>query len=153
MNVRATVDGCEGPPTSFTVTVNPTPKVNTIANATYCNNESTAINFTSPTTGGTVSYHWTSTQDVGFDVVGNTNIGSFIASNPGNDPVTTTVSVTATVNGCTGLPMTFTVTVNPNPIVNNVSNATYCQDATRSSDQLQLTDNGGCDHLQLDELC
>ncbi|MEI6579166.1 MAG: hypothetical protein WCN92_06830, partial [Eubacteriales bacterium] len=107
-----------GPATTFTVTVNPTPAVNNIANATYCNGAAAAaINFTSPTSGGTLTYNWTSNLNVGFGVSGAGDIPGYTATNATNSPVAATVSVTATVNGCTGPATTFTVTVNPTPAV------------------------------------
>ena len=63
------------PATTFTVTVNPTPSVNPIANATYCNGAAAAaINFSSPTTGGAITYTWTSSLNVGFGLSGTGNI-------------------------------------------------------------------------------
>ena len=65
VSVTATENGCTGPATTFTVTVNPTPSVNSIANATYCNGAAAAaINFSSPTTGGSITYNSTSSLNV-----------------------------------------------------------------------------------------
>jgi hypothetical protein len=37
--------------------------------------------------------------------------------NTGSTPVTATISVTPSANGCPGTPQTFTITVNPTPTV------------------------------------
>ena len=126
-----TTGPCVNPDISGTITVNPSPVVTPIGNALYCNNTpGAAIAFSSPTTGGTVSYSWTSTANVGFGLSGNTHIGAYTATNSGNSPVTATVTVTPhfTNNSvtCDGSPITFTVTVNPSPVVNPMSNLTYC---------------------------
>ena len=64
--------GCQGTPITFTITVNPTPTVNPVANQVVCNNApTTAINFTSPTTGGTIVYNWTNnTTSIGLAASG-----------------------------------------------------------------------------------
>ena len=112
-------------PLCVTVHANPRPVVSAVANLTYCNAASApAINFTSTVTGTT--YAWTSTSNVGFGTSGSGNIPAFTASNPGTTPVTTTVTVTPTANGCPGTPISFTVTVNPTPTVVNPGNQAIC---------------------------
>ena len=144
ISVTATANGCTGPATTFTVTVNPTPTVNSVANATYCNGAAAAaINFTTPTTGGAITYTWTSTLNVGFGLSGAGNIPAYTATNATNAPVIATVSVTATVNGCTGPATTFTVTVNPTPTVNSIANATYCNGAAASAINFTSSTTGG----------
>ena len=107
---------------SFTITVNPTATVTTISNQTICNSSSTtAVSFSSPTIGGTITYTWTNdTPSIGFSASGTTdNIPSFVATNTGLTPVTATITVTPhyTNNSveCDGTATTFTITVNPSP--------------------------------------
>jgi hypothetical protein len=125
---------CTGTPITFTITVNPTPTVNTVVNQTVCNGASTAaINFSGAVT-GTV-FNWTNnTTSIGLAASGTGNIASFVATNAGVGPVTATVTVTPSyTNGgttCTGTPTTFTITVNPTPAVNAVTNLTVCNGAT-----------------------
>ena len=58
--ITPTAAGCVGTAITATVVVNPTSSVNTVPNQTVCNNTATtAINFSSPTTGGTIVYNWT----------------------------------------------------------------------------------------------
>ena len=54
------------------------------------------------------------------------NISAYTATNNGSSLLTATVTVTSTANGCTGPAQTFTVTVNPTPTVNTVTNRTHC---------------------------
>ena len=124
VTVTPTANGCVGTPRTFTVTVNPTPTVDAVANqGPYCNtNAGLAINFSGPVTGTT--FDWTSTANAGFGTAGAGNIGVFTATNGGTTPLVATVTVTPTANGCVGTPRTFTVTVNPTPTVTNVVNQT-----------------------------
>ena len=130
---------CDGTPATFTVTVNPSPAVNAVSNVTYCNNTpGAAITFSSPTTGGTVTYSWSSSVNVGFGINGTGNIGAFTATNNSFSPLTATVTVTPALNGCPGAPVTFTVTINPNANAGTISgSSTLCPAATS-----QLSTNG-----------
>lgn len=131
VTVTPSVNGCVGTSNNFTVTVKPSPTVNSISNISgVCNGSGVgAINFSSSTSGTT--FAWTSTTNVGFGTSGNGNIAGFTATNATSNPVTATVTVTPTANGCTGTPTSFTVTVNPtNATVNAISNANYCNNAS-----------------------
>jgi len=121
---------CSGTPTTFTITVNPVPTVNAVANQTICNGEQgLGIVFTGPVT-GTV-YNWTnSTPSIGLAATGTGNIPAFIGINTGTAPVTATITVTPRYTNaaviCTGPAITFTITVQPTPTVNPVGNQTVC---------------------------
>lgn len=128
---------CTGTPTTFTITVNPTPTVNAVASQTVCNGASTtAVNF-SGAVPGTV-YNWTNnTTSIGLGASGTGNIAAFNAVNTGSAPVTATITVTPSyTNGattCTGTPTIFTITVNPTPTVNAVANQTVCNGANTAA--------------------
>ncbi|MFM8711329.1 MAG: proprotein convertase P-domain-containing protein, partial [Sphingomonadales bacterium] len=110
---------CSGTPRTFTITVNPIPTVNAVNSFPVCHNSTAAVTF-SGATAGTV-YSWTnSTPGIGLAASGTGNI-SFTALNTTSAPVVATITVTPSfVNGgttCTGTPITFTITVNPLPVV------------------------------------
>ena len=110
---------CNGTPRTFTITVNPIPTVNPVASFPVCHNSTAAATFSGATT-GTV-YSWTnSTPSIGLAASGTGNI-SFTALNTTSAPVVATIIVTPSfANGgttCTGTPITFTITVNPLPVV------------------------------------
>jgi hypothetical protein len=114
-----------------TITVNPIPVANGVANTTYCNNSNgAAINFTTPTPGGSITYTWNSSADIGFGTTGNGNISSFTATNSGNAPVDALINVmphyTNNMVTCDGNTMAFHIIVNPTPVVNAVNNKIYC---------------------------
>lgn len=102
---------------SATVTVNPVPTANAVANQTVCNGAATtAVTFAGPVTGTT--FAWSNSQTgIGLAASGNGSIASFTATNTTGSAVTSTVSVVPTANGCAGTPVTFTITVNPSPSV------------------------------------
>ena len=55
------------------------------------------------------------------------NIPSFAALNAGGTPITATITVTPSINGCKGTARTFTITVNPGPTASaNASVSTLC---------------------------
>ena len=119
ITVTPSSTGCGGTAVSFTITVNPTPSVNAIANQTLCAGASTAAVTISGAVAGTV-YTWTNNNTtIGLGASGIGNIPSFVTVNPTINPVTATITVTPTfTNGgisCTGNPVSFTITVNPLP--------------------------------------
>lgn len=103
-----------------TLTVNPTPTVNAVANLGVCNQVSTtAITFSG--TPGNVTFSWTnSNPNIGLPASGNGNIPAFIGINPTQSDIVATITVTpsATTGGvtCVGTVRQFTITVNPTPI-------------------------------------
>jgi hypothetical protein len=128
ITVTPSANGCTGASKNFTITVNPTPTVNTISNQTLCNTAPTAaVNFAGTVT-GTV-YTWTNNNtSIGLPASGNGNIASFTAMNSSNAPVVATVTVIPSANGCTGSSKNFSYTVNPTPTV-TVSNQVVCNNA------------------------
>jgi hypothetical protein len=128
---------CTGTPTSFTITVNPTPTVTQPTNQVLCNgSNTTAVTFTGAVA-GTV-YNWTNnTTSIGLAASGTGNIASFVAVNAGVAPVVATITVTPSFTSggvtCLGTPRTFTITVNPTPTVNAVSNQVVCNRSTTAA--------------------
>lgn len=129
-----------------TLTVNPIPTVNAVANQSLCPGATTAaVNFTG-SVAGTV-YNWTNTTpSIGLAASGSGNIAPFVAVNTGTTDVTATINVTPsyTNNGvtCTGTPRTFTITVTANPdlvIVADPGTTLCAGDPTR----LTLYEQGG----------
>ena len=136
VTVTPTANGCPGTSSTFTIIVNPTATItNNFADPvayTYCNNSTgAAIDFTSDVAGAT--YSWTCSTDIGFGTSGTDNISSFTATNSTNAPVTATITVTPTANGCAGTSKTFKITVNPTPTISNtLNNVVYCNGASGS---------------------
>lgn len=109
--------GCNGIPKTFTITVNPTPTPLVLTNQEYCNGATTTSIIFSNAVAGT-TYAWTNSNTaIGLAASGTGNIPPFMAKNTSSSPITATISVTPTANGCVGTAQTFTITVNPSPIV------------------------------------
>ncbi len=105
-HVSASANGCTSARTAVTATIKPNPTVTAPASQSVClGNSVNAINF-SGTSGST--YNWTNNNaGIGLAASGTGNISSFTPSNAG----TASISVTPTLNGCTGSAQSFTITV------------------------------------------
>lgn len=126
ISVTPTALGCVGTPEDFTITVNPTPTVNPIADETVCNGAATtAVNYTGDVAGTT--YDWTNTNAaIGIGANGTGNIASFNGTNAGSVPISGTITVTPTASTCVGLTESFIITVNPTPIADPVADEVLC---------------------------
>jgi hypothetical protein len=136
-------NSCSGT-TPVTVTVNPLPTVNAVGNITVCKDDViSASNFTSTPTGAT--FAWTNTNtNIGIAASGSGNVSSFTAANGTAAPITGTISVTPTLAGCVGTPLTYTITVNPKPTVTSgsIPNITVCKNGTISATSFASTTTG-----------
>jgi len=117
-------NGC-GIPSTYTITVNPKPAVNSSTTGSVCTGTPENYNITSDVAGA--SFTWTRNS-----VAGVTN-GTL--SNQTSNPITETLNlsspigtaktvnyiITPKANGCNGTNLTYTVTVNPNPTVGSIS--------------------------------
>ncbi|MDP2386188.1 MAG: PKD domain-containing protein [Bacteroidota bacterium] len=133
-SVTPTLSGCVGLPITFTLTVDPIPTLTAVPSETVCaGDNTTAINFTTnPATTPVVS--WTNTNGlIGVGSSGSGNIASFAGVNGSAITVTGDFSATATLNGCTSLPQTFTITVNPMPVLNPIGSQTVCAGAVTNA--------------------
>lgn len=126
ITVTPTANACPGTPQIFTITVNPSPTVDLVANQTLCNGSASSPVLFSGSVAGTV-FGWTNDNpSIGLGAVGTGGIPTFTAVNTTNAPVTATITVLPVANGCTGALVTFTYTVNPGPVMNPVSNQSVC---------------------------
>lgn len=136
ITATATFNGCVGIPMSFDISVTPTVAItNTQNSQTVCSGgTSNAVNWTSNATGGlTTNYSWsivnTGATVSGFTTPGTGSLPSFGPLNiPGGSttPGTLTVTVIPEVDGCEGTPFTYTITVNPLPIMSPIASQTIC---------------------------
>ena len=113
------------------IKINTTPEMQTMGNEILCPGvASENINFLIKNSVNNVSYSWTRTsQAIGtldFAGVGN-YIPSFTPINNGATVLTSTFTVTPTLNGCSGFPITFKISVNPlSPKANAGSTQRLC---------------------------
>lgn len=151
--VPVSAAGCLGAAKVITLTINPEPIVLSTLNATVCSSQS--INLTLGTTGASVAaanYNVTAVSiGAGLTAAGTNAIipANGVAVNYLNlDKYTNTTSSNATVtytvvpvsaSGCVGDPVVITMTIQPEPVVSTLLNATVCSDA---SINLTLNTNG-----------
>jgi gliding motility-associated-like protein len=127
--VTPSANNCPGSPLTVTVNVLPLPIVDPILNVTLCPND----NHTQPPFNANiqgVSFAWTNSNTaIGLPASGNGNIPNFTAAaNNTNAPVSATITVSPTLNGCAGPDLTFTISVNPTPtITTSPLNQTVCE--------------------------
>ena len=89
------------------------------------NTATTAVIYSSATPGTTFS--WVNdTPSIGLLAGGNGDIPSFTGLNTTSNPVVATITVTPLANGCVGPDSTFTLTINPTPLVNSIADQVLC---------------------------
>jgi len=118
ISVTPTLNGCAGLSSSFTITILPTPTINSIGNVSGCPGSSAdPSDFVSVPSGATFTWS-NSNSNIGLTGSGNGQITPFnLASNNTASAITGTISATATSNGCSSAPVTFTISINPIPVI------------------------------------
>jgi gliding motility-associated-like protein len=131
ITVTPSIGTCNGPATTFTITVNPAPAVIfSQADQIICSGAaSTAVTLTSLTPGST--FTWTATEPAGITGVvtsGTNTIPAQTLINTTSDPIDVVYTATAETTGveCPGPIATYTITVNPVPLVTTPQTATIC---------------------------
>ena len=127
--IAPTANGCSGTPITATVTVNPTPNVSANPTTqTICSgNAITTIVFSGNVSGTT--FNWTRDNTANVTGIASNGSGDISGSltNTTNMIQTITFTITPTANGCSGAPITATVTVNPIPNASaNPTTQTIC---------------------------
>ncbi len=121
---------CEGQPVSFTITIYPDVRVNTVADQTHCNGANTnEINFVS--NAPDMVYTWTNDNPgIGLPTNGSGPIPAFLTQNTGNAPQTANIVVNCQCinpNYCAQAQiLQFSITVLPTPSVKKVADVLVC---------------------------
>jgi hypothetical protein len=111
----------------FQITVKPKPSVTGFSNQLKCPNEVININFGTNINAST--FAWTNdNSSIGLAASGNGDI-SFTTTNTTNLVKMATITVTPSSNSCSNAAQTFTITVKPTPILNNLSDVIVCPTA------------------------
>ena len=119
---------CYGTATQFTILVNPTPSIVQVADQKICKGiPTTAINFSGSGVANTV-YSWTNSNPaVGLaSLTGSGSIAAFTSNNNSTVPVTAFLTVTPISNSCAGIPIQFSIQVNPIPSVAPIASQVIC---------------------------
>lgn len=126
VSVTPTLNGCVGPPGTYTITIYPTPVINPMVNVEQCpNNAVPPTNLSVLPGGGAPNFSWqNSNPSIGLAASGNGSpVPGFTGVNGGNTAQAATILVSASLNGCPAIPVPFNITINPNPIA--AFNASY----------------------------
>ena len=122
--------GCPGTPILVTIRVNPIPVATAnVAVTTICSSSTTDITLTSSIAGTTFS--WSVIQTGIFGAIPGS--GAAIAqmlTTVNSAQGTVFYTITPTFNGCSGVPITVPITVNPTPEVFGSASATICSGGT-----------------------
>jgi gliding motility-associated-like protein len=114
-----------------TVIVQPTPSVQQPASQKICNQgNSLPIVFTGNVQGS--QYQWVNDLPaIGLPASGTGNIPSFVGTNSSTIPLVANITVTPISNTCSGLPATFSITIQPSPTLSISLTATaICSGST-----------------------
>jgi len=132
-NLSFNGQSCQGPSTTFTISINPGTTINSVPNVQLCNGEtSLPISFS----GSGTTYAWSSSNtNIGIASNGVTSIQPFVATNTGTTPLNATITVTSQFtggsgNGCNGGSTTFNIEVLPTPSVVDPPNLVVCHGNT-----------------------
>ncbi len=130
-NIRLGVSNiCGTTEVDHAIMVNPTPDAELPANQVFCHGE-TAGPYTFTSNPSNAAFSWTNNAtSIGLAASGNGNINSFTATNTGTTPVTAAIRVTPAIASCSGIPETFTITVNPRPAAPVATSPVYCTGET-----------------------
>ena len=132
--ITPSANGCSGTQFTYTVTVNPKPSVSSSATGTICSGVAQNYNITSAVPGTT--YTWSRALVTG--------ISNLAVTNQTSDPITETLTnttnaavnvaylITPSANGCNGSQFTYTVTVNPKPVISSSASGTICSESAQN---------------------
>jgi len=149
VSVTPLANGCSGPATTFSVSVNPIPTMTVTSPAPYCPGDlisSTDYTITTDPAAAGVTYTWTATPNIGMPLTGT----GAAPNTPYNAPANATlanivgsVTYTPSLAGCIGLPVTETVTIKPTPIVDPVPASFYCPNEVTNAINFTCQPAGG----------
>ena len=137
ITVTPTLNGCNGTAGTYTITVNPQPTMTTPANVSVCAGAPVAGSAFSP---AGATFNWTnSNTSIGLGASGTGDYPGFTAVNAGSTAQTGTITVTPSFGTCTGIPVTYSITVNPGPIIQPVSDILQCVGSTVPASSYVIT--------------
>ena len=129
ITVTPKLNGCNGLSKSFTITVNPTPKLtSTLTPSAICSG--TTFNYTATSATTNVKFAWTRNSIAGIIPTSSastdsTGVISEILTNNTTSPIIVTYKIFLYANGCSNLD-SIKFTINPTPIITNNKNFTVC---------------------------
>jgi gliding motility-associated-like protein len=120
LTLNATNNGCSSSAVSFQIIILPIPSVGQPNHIQLCHQQNyTGLTFANPNSVAGTSYIWTNDNtSIGLAASGaGLGLPAFIANNLGTSLSLANISVQASANGCLSVPVTFQISINPNPLV------------------------------------
>ncbi|GEM_PF-1971726 len=144
ISVVATLNGCVSSPEDFTITVKPTPLITAIADTSLCPGVSfNPVDFTSTPSGATFSWS-NSNAGIGLGLTGTNDLPTFTtAANTSGSNITGVITVSATLASCPAVNETFTITVKPQPVIDNIADISDCPGNTINVPAFTTNAGGG----------
>jgi gliding motility-associated-like protein len=126
--ITPTANGCAGTPFTLTVTVNPRPVVTSAATGNICGSNALSYNITSNVTGATFSWDRAAVAGISNAAVSGQTSNPITETlfNTTTSPVNVVYTITPSFAGCPGTAFTYTVTVNPTPVVTSAATGGVC---------------------------
>jgi len=128
IRVLSTANNCNSPVDSFLITVNPSLRMDSIANQSVCNGSMiNTVSISGNLTGA--SYTWNNDDpSIGLSGSGMGDVSPFIAINHSSQPVTAHITITG-VNpyNCPTAERTYSITVHPTPQIEAGDDVTQCR--------------------------
>lgn len=104
---------------TMTITVTPIPSIVFVSNMDVCAGAIPETVFNSNPQGA--DYTWTNSNTaIGLAASGTGNVSAFTCSNTGATPISGTINITPAIDGCNGETETYTITINPTPVISVV---------------------------------
>ncbi len=141
ISVSPSLAGCTGPAANYTIQINPLPLAQTPPSQSVCNGEVLSIAAFSSSPQG-ASFNWINTNTaIGLASGGSGNIPSFTGQNTTTADISAQITLSPTLNGCTGNTVSFQLAVKPTPGSPIAHDTVYCLNATAMP--LQAIASGG----------
>jgi hypothetical protein len=135
--ITPAANGCTGTAFTYTAIVSPRPAVTSVASGSVCGSNPFTYPITSNVTGATFS--WSRAAVTGISNAATsaqtTNPITETLVNTTTAPIDVTYTITPSFNNCAGTPFTYTMTVNPTPVISSATSggvAVGSLSATRS---------------------
>jgi PKD repeat protein len=139
ISVSPILAGCPGATISYLITINPLPIVLTEPDLTYCPGVLAPSNVLASTPSG-ATYTWTNSNiAIGLAASGTANIPSFNTTNASANSISSIISITPTLSGCSGTPLNYSIAISPFNTISAGTSQTVCINSAINNISLTTT--------------
>jgi gliding motility-associated-like protein len=130
-SIVPTFNGCSGTQQNLTVTVKPVPVITNGNTLQICSDDNVNLTLTANIAGTTFSWIATDNPNVNGEsslAATNTTLINDVLSHTETTNQTVLYTITPSLNGCSGVPLTLEVTVKPRPVITSPLTQTICSE-------------------------